>query len=780
MSAPRIDKIEANALLAASVIPAKTVADVGMISVPYTTVVNRAQIPDLANDGSVRMGIERIPTQNISLVPNELGPAGEQVFMCPNDQQGLIRFVGNWLTTNNNATATNSGAYPYTATVNSYVEITFYGTGLNILGMTLADTRNFVASVDGGAEGSNLLPGATVSQLFYARGYSPNQIVSVASNLALGVHTVKIRVSSVGSGAPSIHGFEIINESSTLNIRPAKLLGNKTVNTITSATTSAYNLGFESGTLGTRGGHVLVYTKSDGTTAKAVTPTNASAAYLTSADHTNEEVIRSISTTEFGTNRSDDFSLAITASNYAGILEDGSTTLVGSSVTPNNPFNGANGVGYNAGGYLSLAFVGTGLDIVINSTSANTVAVSVDGTSQGNITTGTTGIKTYPVVSGLPYGSHVVRFTIASPASIIVMKFVTYQPKKPALPTGAIEQAEYCILANFAANSTAGLDTISTGTIRKKIAQREAILVNGTGGTADWTTGFDISNCVGAWSTYTDRNGAYFEYIFFGTGFDFRFYGHTNRSTNIQAALQSLSTGGSLINLTATNFNTASFSTYGTGVVFTSSTGILDQQDASNPLGSGFVCSGLPLGLYKIRFTNNTASSYIEMNTLDIITPIHTFKSNLTAGNGNTLSIGSCSLSDLRRPANLPVPVSNKAWGVAYGNASVTTTATAFIPVPDLSIPFTTKGGLVLLGYNIGLYNTSSATAVFAQLAVDGVLIGRDKQFNVTSASSPTELSDTFPVYLPPGTYKIDVYWRTSSSTLGADSQRRDMFAVEL
>lgn len=122
--APRIDKIEAISKLRNS---QYSIAEVSTVSVPYTTILNRAKIPDLANDLKLNFGIERIPVQQIFQLQDEFGANGEPVFGAVNDYQGLIRLVGSWSTFWG-----LPGQGITTSTVNDYLEITFYGTGLSI------------------------------------------------------------------------------------------------------------------------------------------------------------------------------------------------------------------------------------------------------------------------------------------------------------------------------------------------------------------------------------------------------------------------------------------------------------------------------------------------------------------------------------------------------------------------------------------------------------------------------------------------------------------------
>ena len=63
------------------------------ISVPNTTIVNRAPVRDLANDMGVRMGIDRIAIQSIIELQNEFGPNNERVFKALNDDRDMVKYL---------------------------------------------------------------------------------------------------------------------------------------------------------------------------------------------------------------------------------------------------------------------------------------------------------------------------------------------------------------------------------------------------------------------------------------------------------------------------------------------------------------------------------------------------------------------------------------------------------------------------------------------------------------------------------------------------------------
>jgi hypothetical protein len=106
---------------------------------------------DLSQDLNARMGINRIMTQQIARIQNEFGPNGEPVFRSINDRFDQIRCVGQVDTQ-----AITSGSLirvgASSGDTAAYIEVSFYGTGLNLLATPVGTTQNAVASIDGGAE----------------------------------------------------------------------------------------------------------------------------------------------------------------------------------------------------------------------------------------------------------------------------------------------------------------------------------------------------------------------------------------------------------------------------------------------------------------------------------------------------------------------------------------------------------------------------------------------------------------------------------------------------
>ena len=727
-----------------------------LISVPATTIVGRAKIVDIANDLRPSFGIERIMTQQIVQLQTEFGPNGETVFSAVNDDRGLIRFVGSWVNMLN-----SNGSTPGTINdATSYCEITFYGTGLNLLIYNDTNSRDYRVSVDGGSEGSNLYP-TSVSPVLINRNTNSNVVQNAVSSVNLGVHTVKIRNNSI-SGGLFLFGFEVLNANSatSLNINPgvSYISGQKYQSL--SAATSAYSSGFTniSGTAGTTGGRAVVYQNANGAIAKDIQYNATTPSYLTAASHTNEEIVRTYFPNEFGAGRSDDFSINQTAAGKAFTLDDGTTTLVGSN-TLVGALNGRFGLYFVANNFISFTFVGTGLDVelYLGSSETATYTISVDGTSVGNLayTAPPSGFaaKTYKLASGLPYGTHTVRITVGTtgPTQILLTKYVTYQPKTPSLPTGAVSLGAYNVMANYTLTTTTGVNgVVSPGTLRKT-SSREWTYI-GT-----WAANSVDSNFFAGQNLGTQTAGSTASYTFFGTGCDFRTY-LGNSAYSFSFAIDGITNLSSY---------TTSFNYTGSGITYTSSTGTISgtASGAATYAGAVFSISGLPLGMHTIKYTQNN-TTYIYNDVLDIITPIHSQKSNVTFDLQNTLTVGSQGIQDNRvfTPVKDLLPSGKNAVQAFGVTSSPTTTSAAFVPVPDLSTTITVKSGRLRISYGIQAQVSAVNQSVSFYVYVDGIGVGVALGYQAYTATSGGAVSNTFEAIVSPGTHKVDLYWNVGNA----------------
>ncbi len=511
---------------------------------------------------------------------------------------------------------------------------------------------------------------------------------------------------------------------------------------------------------GTRGGRVVAYLNQNGTIGQAWQPVDAAQANMGSADHSNEEIVRQHHFREFGAGRGDDFSLIVPgagASQYAFTLEDGTTTLAGHQTVIPTANNGT-GIGLNTitTPFISITFVGTGLDVIANKASGGgsfTLTATVDGTLLGTTYTESSFYaalvdQKLKIVSGLPYGTHTVKFVVTGTFSlnVVLKQFAIYQPKKPSIPSGAVEIADYNVMADYVANNTQGMHTIATGVLRKQ-ASREVIYAG-----SNWVAaGPSPGSYVDGWLFYTNGGtGQTASITFFGTGIELRSQSFATNSNNITVQVDG-TTPGSVV-------------TYGN---WTYSAGILNQAASPNSLGgSGMRITGLTLGVHTLKLTNNNAGQ-MTIDTFDITTPIHFSKSNLYGDIQNTLPVGSCGISDNRKftPVKDILPVA-KAWSQAVGiTSSPTTTSTIPVPMPDMSCAIKTANGSIKVSYSTIIAQTTATAWTVCQIYVDGIAVGQWKFLRADGTNSHVTIADSFVVPVSEGFHMIQLYWYVSGST---------------
>jgi len=146
----------------------------------------RADIPDDSKMLKPLLGIERIRFNAISELKSEFGSNDEQVWEL-DTKDARIRFVGaNW-----KSSSPANGMFVQTETANTdeYMEVVFYGTGLNML-MYGGNPGDYRPTIDGGAEGANFYQDG--SAILGGRNYKQNVVQKVVSGLSLDWHTIKI------------------------------------------------------------------------------------------------------------------------------------------------------------------------------------------------------------------------------------------------------------------------------------------------------------------------------------------------------------------------------------------------------------------------------------------------------------------------------------------------------------------------------------------------------------------------------------------------------------
>lgn len=712
-----------------------------LISVPNTAIINRAKIPDIANDLKASLGIERIPVQSIYQLQNEIGSNGEPVFGALNDTRGLIRLVGNWY----KAISVYGQYFQTSGNTTDYIEVVIYGTGLNFLTVG-SNAGNVAVSYDGGSETTVTTSGG--STIIYGRNYSGNSVINLVSGLTLGIHTVKIRTTNQVLG----YGFEILNDNASglVNINSGRgfYQGKKFTNNVYDSIAYDKNQAGSTVVTGTKGGRIVRYISANDTLETAWQAVNTSAAYLASADHTNEEIARTYHWREFGAGRSsnDDWSLVAIgsgASLRAFTLEDGTTTLHGAfgGIPSDESFYHDNGTS------VTFTFIGTGLDLYLGNggggAKTDNITVYIDGTSVGSLPTTNNTNVFVKIASGLAYGTHTVTFSRTQNISGVVSykQFIIYQPKKPTLPTGVIEIADYNVVASFVANPTASITGIATG-VERKVCSREWVYVGA------WGITFNTGTVTG-WYVNGSTGGNYAEYTFWGTGFDLRF-GTPGGATGTYT----LTLDGS------SNFSSYTTGAYGSGVSFVASTGVITATTTSI-YGAGVYASGIALGKHTLRMTYNSGSA-MPVEALDIITPIHSYKSTLYADLQNTLPVGSCSMMDLRVTQPLTAQKNlAQAAGIWDG---ATTSSTSFVPIPDLSCVIKTTGRPILVCYHLHV-QFGAGGQVITSLFVDGTQPLGNNTNNMATLNVENSTANAMILNLPAGYHKIDVYWKSLPGT---------------
>ena len=190
------------------------------VAVPFGTVNHehgeRRQIQNLVNNLKSSSGIERISFDGIDELDTEQGPNGEVVHAL-NTGDSRIRFVGSGWTFRVN----NDGSRPSTDNTGDYIEVTFYGTGFNLLGR-IDPNSTWTANLDGGADfvvlddGSGSAP-SDLSSVLNGQNVDANEIIPVTSGLTAGVHTIRIRRET---DQLFLTGCEIINENAAITQQP--------------------------------------------------------------------------------------------------------------------------------------------------------------------------------------------------------------------------------------------------------------------------------------------------------------------------------------------------------------------------------------------------------------------------------------------------------------------------------------------------------------------------------------------------------------------------------
>ena len=164
-----------------------------------------------------------------------------------------------------------------------------------------------------------------------------------------------------------------------------------------------------------------------------------------------------------------DASMLSTADDIAYVMDDGLTSLSGHNLTQDSTHNSFRTDGTDD--TYNVTFIGTGLTLTFKDSevtfgSTDDYDIIVDGVIIKTYDSGDTIEPRTVMVQNLPYGTHVFQLKVmASPGGehFHSKEFTFHQPKKPPIPEDAVVLADYMLMADFVAQSSAGIDKISKG-----------------------------------------------------------------------------------------------------------------------------------------------------------------------------------------------------------------------------------------------------------------------------------------------------------------------------
>jgi hypothetical protein len=198
--------------------------------------------------------------------------------------------------------------------------------------------------------------------------------------------------------------------------------------------------------------------------------------------------------------------------------------------------------------------------------------------------------------------------------------------------------------------------------------------------------------------------------------------------------------------------------------------------DAATQRPCGFRVSGLPLGKYTIRVTNNSGGSSLGILCFDVITPVHSPKNNALADLQNTLPIGSCTLGDMR-----PITMERskgKYRGIAIGvSSNPSTSSTTYVPVPDMSLTVKSNGAWFEFNVNMN-HQQAGGNNTFIVFFVNGRQVGPDNSALATTIEGG--YSNSTIAYLDAGVHKVDVYWKVGAGSVNSNGVKRQLTVKEL
>jgi len=294
-------------------------------------------------------------------------------------------------------------------------------------------------------------------------------------------------------------------------------------------------------------------------------------------------------------------------------LSDGTTSIAAQSVAyVSTGIDGAD-IALNmlsSSSQLRIRAVASQLDILVANTSALTgILISIDGSPANLVNFSGGGLTRYTVWTNARYQTHEAQITNA--AGLDIVGFILYEPTHSVALQGTL-LATQNIVANYDSSISTDGSIVPTGSVAVD-PYKFGMFINSGGSGTPWTTNFSFSGSGGSYNpywgryTWTNQANAYFEYIFFGDGFEIEYLAYGDRG------IAAITIDGNPATLA--NFPTASFK----GISLT--TGMIDMYQnipILPPARTKFSMSGIPTGAHTLKvlcnYTKNGSSTDFIIN----------------------------------------------------------------------------------------------------------------------------------------------------------------------
>jgi hypothetical protein len=270
-------------------------------------------------------------------------------------------------------------------------------------------------------------------------------------------------------------------------------------------------------------------------------------------------------------------------------VEDGTTSVVASQVKYTT--TGIDGAEYalemdSASSTLRIRAVASRCDIICINSSPSSAQISLDGSDPFSIASSGSGTVRIPLWLNARYQTHEALITNA--AGFKLLAIILHEPKPTTTIEGALIATQNFV-GRYDPDGSSDGSLIPIGCVAIDPFISGGVYVNGSGSGTAWSYIFDLSTAT-AWGRdlTTDQEGAYFQYLFVGTGFELEYYAQNDKGT------PTVSLNGTLA--TSANFPTAVF------VKVDASNSNVDMYDVSaTPVRKKFAIYALPLAAYTVK-----------------------------------------------------------------------------------------------------------------------------------------------------------------------------------